>query len=148
MSAGTTDRADVQDRATDTFFAVTLSAAALSLAAGLYAWHRSRKATVAPEHTPQTNEAARNTRKVLQYFIIPLWTAAGIADWFCHRASKIERTTGLKETALHLMMPLSISSFSCAEVGVFFCHRRPPSLRQRRPRRFAPFTGTSTTAPC
>jgi hypothetical protein len=98
------DHGDIQDRATGVFFAVTLGAAALSLGAGLYAWHRSQNAVAAPERTPQTTEAARNTRKVLQYFLIPLWTAAGIADWLCHRASKIERTTGIKETALHLVM--------------------------------------------
>lgn len=77
MSA-VSDNGDIQDRATGVFFAVTLGAAALSLGAGLYAWHRSQNATAAPEQTPQTTEAARNTRKVLQYFLIPLWTAAAL----------------------------------------------------------------------
>lgn len=104
MGTESPNNGDIQDRATGVFFAVTLGAAALSLGAGLYAWHRSQNATAAPEQSPQTTQAARNTRNVLQYFLIPLWTAAGIADWLCHRASKIERTTGVKETALHLMM--------------------------------------------
>ena len=35
---------------------------------------------------------------------------AGVADWPCHRASHIERTTGAKETLIHLLM--------LAEIGV------------------------------
>jgi hypothetical protein len=41
---------------------------------------------------------------MLQYFVVPLWVTAGIADWWCHRATKIEETTGLKETLIHLLM--------------------------------------------
>jgi hypothetical protein len=38
------------------------------------------------------------------YFILPLWLAAGFADYLCHRASHIEKTSGYKETLLHLLM--------------------------------------------
>ncbi|MCW7538354.1 diguanylate cyclase [Aquabacterium sp. A7-Y] len=41
---------------------------------------------------------------MLLYFVIPLWFVAGIADWFCHRASDIEHTTGAKESLIHLLM--------------------------------------------
>ena len=41
---------------------------------------------------------------ILMYFILPLWLAAGFADWLCHRASHIETTTGAKESLLHLLM--------------------------------------------
>jgi hypothetical protein len=41
---------------------------------------------------------------VLLYFILPLWLAAGFADYLCHRASSIELTTGYKETLIHLLM--------------------------------------------
>ena len=40
---------------------------------------------------------------VLMYFILPLWLAAGFADYLCHRASHIEETSGPKESALHLL---------------------------------------------
>ena len=43
-------------------------------------------------------------RNVLMYFIMPLWLAAGFADWLCHRAAKIETTTGPKESLIHLLM--------------------------------------------
>lgn len=40
---------------------------------------------------------------ILMYFIVPLWLIAGFADWLCHRASHIEKTAGVKESALHLL---------------------------------------------
>jgi hypothetical protein len=50
------------------------------------------------------------TRAYLLYVIMPLWLAAGIADWFCHRASRIATTSGWRESAIHLLM--------LAEVGL------------------------------
>lgn len=38
------------------------------------------------------------------YFVLPLWLAAGFADWLCHRASHIATTGGAKESAIHLLM--------------------------------------------
>src|SRR3954469_24064015 len=49
-------------------------------------------------------------RGMLLYFILPLWLAAGFADYLCHRATHIETTSGWKESALHLLQ--------FAEVGV------------------------------
>ena len=42
-------------------------------------------------------------RSMLMYFILPLWLAAGFADWLCHRASNIATTSGPKESLLHLL---------------------------------------------
>ena len=42
-------------------------------------------------------------RNMLLYFILPLWLAAGFADYLCHRASHIERTSGWRESLLHLL---------------------------------------------
>src|SRR5207244_7699032 len=55
-------------------------------------------------------EAAESTRIVLMYFIMPLWFAAGFADYLCHRASNIATTAGPKESLLHLAQ--------FAEIGV------------------------------
>ena len=41
---------------------------------------------------------------LLMYAVLPLWVAAGLADWFCHRATDIAHTSGLKENLLHLVM--------------------------------------------
>jgi hypothetical protein len=40
---------------------------------------------------------------VLMYFVLPVWLAAGFADYLCHRATSIEHTSGWKETLLHLL---------------------------------------------
>jgi hypothetical protein len=42
-------------------------------------------------------------RTLLMFFILPLWLLAGFSDYLCHRATHIERTSGWKETALHLL---------------------------------------------
>jgi hypothetical protein len=47
---------------------------------------------------------AEVTRNVLMYFVLPLWLAAGFADWLCHRASNIATTAGPKESLIHLLM--------------------------------------------
>lgn len=37
------------------------------------------------------------------YFVLPVWLAAGFADYLCHRATSIETTSGPKESLLHLL---------------------------------------------
>src|ERR1700712_384556 len=44
--------------------------------------------------------AAQN---ILMYFVLPVWLAAGFADYLCHRAASIETTSGWKESLLHLL---------------------------------------------
>ena len=41
---------------------------------------------------------------ILMYLVFPLWLAAGLADWVCHRRTGIAQTSGLKENLLHLLM--------------------------------------------
>ena len=48
-----------------------------------------------------TSEIARD---YLLYFILPLWIAAGIGDWFCHRHARIETNAGSKESLIHLLL--------------------------------------------
>src|SRR4030095_6228088 len=43
------------------------------------------------------------TIAVLMYFVLPVWLAAGFADYLCHRASNIATTSGPKESLLHLL---------------------------------------------
>ncbi|PJI37376.1 hypothetical protein [Ferrovibrio sp.] len=44
------------------------------------------------------------TRIYLLFVILPLWVLVAAADYLCHRASAIERTSGLSETALHFLL--------------------------------------------
>jgi hypothetical protein len=42
-------------------------------------------------------------KALLMYFVLPVWLAAGFADYLCHRAAHIEHTSGWKESLLHLL---------------------------------------------
>lgn len=55
-------------------------------------------------------DAAAAARFLLMYFVVPLWLAAGIADYLCHRRAGIQATSGVKESLIHLLM--------LAEMGV------------------------------
>jgi len=43
-------------------------------------------------------------RFILVYVVMPAWLLAGLADWACHRRTRLEHTTGIKESLLHLLM--------------------------------------------
>ena len=40
----------------------------------------------------------------LLYAVPPIWLASSLADWACHRYSRIERTAGVKESLIHLLL--------------------------------------------
>lgn len=45
-----------------------------------------------------------STRRALQWFVMPIWIGAGLADWWCHRRTDIEHTAGATESAIHAAM--------------------------------------------
>jgi hypothetical protein len=45
----------------------------------------------------------------LMYFVLPMWLAAGLADWFCHRVTRIEVTAGPRESLFHLVLLAEMS---------------------------------------
>lgn len=53
-------------------------------------------------------DPAQATRILLMYFVVPLWLAAGVADWLCHRRTGIQYTSGVKESLIHLLMLLEM----------------------------------------
>ena len=44
------------------------------------------------------------TRRLLMWFVVPIWIGAGLADWLCHRRSDIEHTAGTRESVIHALM--------------------------------------------
>lgn len=42
-------------------------------------------------------------RSYLLFFILPLWVVAGLTDYFLHKHTRIEQTSGTKESVLHLL---------------------------------------------
>ena len=57
------------------------------------------------------------TRRALQWFVMPVWIGAGLADRWCHRRSDIEHTAGVTESAIHAAM--SIESGVPTVLGLF-----------------------------
>ena len=43
-------------------------------------------------------------RLLLMGGVMPLWILAGLADWWCHRRTAIERTSGLRENLFHWLL--------------------------------------------
>lgn len=62
-----------------------------------------RTAPVAPS-VPPICDVREITQRFLMYVVLPVWLAAGIADWICHRRTSIETTMGAKESLMHLLM--------------------------------------------
>jgi hypothetical protein len=64
------------------------------------------------------------TRRGLQWFVLPIWIGAGLADWWCHRRTDIERTAGTAESLIHSAMmtqaglPMLLGLFLEVNAGV------------------------------
>jgi hypothetical protein len=53
-------------------------------------------------------ETAVLVRHYLLYFILPLWIIAGLGDYAMHRRTRIEETSGTKESVLHILQLVQI----------------------------------------
>lgn len=53
----------------------------------------------------ETKELLKN---LILYGLLPLWGISGLIDWGCHRYTKIETTSGLKESLIHSLMGLQL----------------------------------------
>jgi hypothetical protein len=45
---------------------------------------------------------------LILYGLLPLWGICGFIDWCCHRATRVERTSGLKESLIHSLMGVQL----------------------------------------
>lgn len=54
---------------------------------------------------PTTDQLLIN---LILYGLLPLWGITGFIDWCCHRATGIERTSGLRESLIHSLMGLQL----------------------------------------
>lgn len=55
--------------------------------------------------TPTTDQLLIN---LILYGLLPLWGVTGFIDWCCHRATGIERTSGLRESLVHSLMGIQL----------------------------------------
>jgi hypothetical protein len=62
---------------------------------------------------------------LLGFVILPLWIAAGLADYLCHRAARISENSGTAESLLHLAqlalvgVPVTLGLFLKPNAGFF-----------------------------
>jgi hypothetical protein len=62
---------------------------------------------------------------LLAFVVLPLWVAAGFADYLCHRATHIEQNAGTAESVLHLVqfslvgLPVTLALFLRPNAGFF-----------------------------
>ena len=63
-----------------------------------------RRSHVAAESEQSRQAADEATRRYLMYIIMPVWSVVGFLDWLWHRQTKIETTSGTRESAMHLLM--------------------------------------------
>jgi hypothetical protein len=97
----------------------------LGVCAGLLL--RRRRADLLPAETPpmQLIDTRAVTRAGLLYVVVPVWLTAGFADYLCHRAMRIERNAGFKETLLHL---LQLAELGLPCLAVLFVEITAPVL--------------------
>lgn len=48
------------------------------------------------------------TRNYMLYFLLPLWLIPGFLDWMCHLRTRIEDTSGFKESAIHQLQMATV----------------------------------------
>ncbi|MCG7203301.1 diguanylate cyclase [Streptomyces arenae] len=63
-------------------------------------WRRSDDLRI-PLRSTDTEDASR---RFLLYGALPLWVVPGLADWWMHKRTRIEHTSGTKESAVHALM--------------------------------------------
>jgi hypothetical protein len=49
------------------------------------------------------------TIRYLMYVLLPAWLVPGIADYWMHRRTRIERTSGVRQSSIHALMMTEVS---------------------------------------
>jgi hypothetical protein len=61
-----------------------------------------------------TDPTAAIVQDLLMVVLLPVWMLAGLGDWLCHRVQRIEHSTGIKESLMHLMLICEMGVGVCA----------------------------------
>lgn len=80
---------------------------------GCEQWRRMADVSAAAQARRNTGAASQveeATLRYLLYGVLPAWFVPGVLDWLQHRRTRIERTAGVRESLIHLLM--------MAEIGV------------------------------
>src|SRR3954468_17262202 len=82
---------------------------------------RRRRDFLADDH-----QAVSASYLILGFCVLPLWIIAGLGDYLCHRAARIQDNSGAPESILHLVqfglvgLPVTLGLFLRANAGFFF----------------------------
>lgn len=76
---------------------------------------RRRRSVADLRRAAGVDEAAR---RLLLYFVVPLWIGAGLSDWACHRRTNIAQTAGTRESMIHALQMAEAGIPTL--VGLFF----------------------------
>jgi hypothetical protein len=83
-----------------------------------------RRLPCQPADLRRTVGIERAARRLLLAGVMPLWLGAGLADWYLHRRTRIEDTSGPRESAIHSLMfaetgvPVLLGLFCEVNAGV------------------------------
>jgi hypothetical protein len=83
---------------------IAMSAFIERIAAGIRPTVRQYAKLPAINLSPAEFDAEHGLIRSFLYYLMPTWIAAGIADWWWHKKTDIEHTSGLKESIIHAMM--------------------------------------------
>jgi hypothetical protein len=81
-------------------------------------WNFSRVPLAGILRRGHDSHADKSSQRYLMYVIMPAWGLVGALDWLWHKQTKIETTSGPKESAMHLLMMLEAGVPVLA--GLFF----------------------------
>ena len=110
------------------FSRTLLGAAAVASLGTAVIWSkRGEREGTARGTTPAEPSAdvERAARRFLLYALLPAWVVPGFGDYLCHRAAKIERTSGTHESVTHLLM---IATSGVGVLTGLICEIDPSSL--------------------
>ncbi|MFF7727073.1 diguanylate cyclase [Streptomyces sp. NPDC008001] len=63
-------------------------------------WRRGSDLAV-PLHSTTVEDT---NRRFLLYGVLPMWVVPAVSDWWMHKRTRIEHTSGVKESAVHALM--------------------------------------------
>jgi hypothetical protein len=101
----------------------------LFLGLGVVAFRKSGRRLFRETHSQSVDSqeltSALATRRYMMYVLLPVWFVPGVLDWIWHRQTKIETTSGVKESLIHSLMmtevglPILMGLFLEINAGVF-----------------------------
>lgn len=95
------------------------------------AMERARRAAEAWRDRPtlrvsaDPNDVQSMTIRYLMYVQMPAWFVPGVADYLMHRRTRIERTSGLRESVIHSLM---MAEIAVPVTLTLLCEVTPPLL--------------------